>query len=226
METPSLGQVLRKARERRGLGVRALAGQAGLSPSFLTRVERDAANPTWQTIQCIAAALQAEPLLRLVAEEAAVENAAKLINRHSPMQRLLRQPVNTVLALEWLAHYAVPFVVAGSVAALLQGFPTPVESLHVLVLDNDEALEKLSEVLLAHHLLFADLEPEELRRTVQRSWSFDDCEVVITLVDDLPPSTVIVLDNFEVRVVTPQTLLEDPEVASTLRISSMGSSEL
>lgn len=226
METPSLGHVLRKARERRGLGIRALAGQAGLSPSFLTRLERDAANPTWQTIQCIAAALQAQPLLRLIADEAAVENAAKLIDRHSPMQRLLRQPVNTVFVLEWFVHCAVPFVITGSVAALLQGFPTPVEGLHVLVLDNDEALEKLSEVLMAHHLLFADVESDELRRTVQRSWPFDDCEVVITLVDELPPSTAIVLDDFEVRVVTPQTLLEDPEVASTLRISSMGSSEL
>lgn len=226
MKTPTLGQVLRKARERRGLGVRALAGQAGLSPSFLTRVERDAANPTWQTIECIAAALQAQPLLRLVADEGAVDNAAKLIARHSPMQRLLRQPVNPVFALEWFAHYAVSFVVAGSVAAMLQGFPTPVEGLHVLVRDDDETLEKLNDLLGARQLLFADVEPDELREMVQRSWPFDDCEVVITLVNELPPSTVIVLDDFDVRVLPPQALLEDPEVASTLRISPMGSSEL
>jgi len=226
METPTLGQVLRKARERRGLGIRALAGQAGLSPSFLTRVEQDAANPTWRSIECIAAALQAQPLLRLIADESAVENAAKLIDRHSPMQRLLRQPVNTVFALEWFVHYAIPFVVAGSVAAMLQGFPTPVEGLRVLVRDDDAALEKLSDLLASQQLLYVDVEPEELREMVQRPWPFDDCEVVISLVDELPPSTTIVLEDFEVRVVMPQTLLEDPEVASTLRISPMGSSEL
>ena len=96
----------------------------------------------------------------------------------------------------------------------------------MLVRDNDDALEKLSDLLASQQLLYVDVEPDELREMVQRPWPFDDCEVVITLVDELPPSTTIVLEDFEVRVVMPQTLLEDPEVASTLRISPMGSSEL
>jgi transcriptional regulator with XRE-family HTH domain len=226
MDTPTLGQVLRKARERRGLGLRELATQAGLSPSFLTRVERDLANPTWRTIEGIAAALQAEPLLRLVADEAAVAGAAALIDHHSPLQRLLRQPVNTLFVLELFVRFGVPFVVAGSVAGLFQGLPTPVHGLQVLVKDDDEALEKLSDLLANRQLLFADVEPEELREFVQRSWDIDDCEVTITLVEELPASESISLDDVEVRVVLPQSLLADPEVAATLRISTMRSSEL
>jgi transcriptional regulator with XRE-family HTH domain len=226
MDTPTLGQVLRKARERRGLGLRETATRAGVSPSFLTRVERDAANPTWRTIECIAAALLAQPLLRLVADEAAVAEANALIERHSPLQRLLHQPVKTVITLEWFAHYTIPFVIEGSVAAILQGIPTPVEGLRVLVKNDDEALEKLGELLFTRNLLFVELEPEELREIVERSWPFDECDVTIRLVDELPPSETVSLDNFDVRVVLPQALLNDPEVAATLRISTMGSSEL
>jgi len=203
-----------------------VATQAGVSPSFLTRVEQDHANPTWQTIESIAGALRSQPLLRLVPDEAAVAEAAALIDRHSPLQRLLHQRVNTVFALEWLVHYKIPFVIAGSVAAMLQGLPAPIEGLHVLVINDDEALEKLGELLLARHLLFAELDPEELRDIVERTWPFDDCDVTITLVDELPPSETLALDQFEVRVLLPQALLDDPEVAATLRISRMGSSEL
>lgn len=162
----------------------------------------------------------------MVADDAAVKNAAGLIERHSPLQRLLHQPVNVVFALEWFVHYAVPFVINGSVAAMIQGFPTPVEGLSVLVRDDDEAMEKLSDVLASQQLLFTDVEPDELRDMAQRSWPFDDCEVTITLVDALPPSEPVSLGDFEVPVVLPQALLDDPEVAATLRIAPMGSSEL
>jgi hypothetical protein len=101
-----------------------------------------------------------------------------------------------------------------------------VHVLQVLVNDDDEALEKLSDLLANRQLLFADVEPEELREFVQRSWDIDDCEVTITLVEELPASESISLDDVEVRVVLPQSLLADPEVAATLRISTMRSSEL
>jgi hypothetical protein len=69
--------------------------------------------------------------------------------------------------------------------------------------------------------------PEKLREIVERIWLIDDAEVRLTLVPELPLSNPVNLGGeLEVNVLTPHALLDDPEVAATLRISRMRSSEL
>jgi len=223
----ALGEVFRHAREQRRLSQRELAVRAGLSSSFITRLERDLTNPTWQTIEKLAAVLGAEPRLRLVPNRNAVTSTAELILSTTPVDRLREQSVNLVGALSWLHHCDVPFVVTGAVAGLLQGFPTPAGDLRVLVEDSDEGLLALQNVLLAQQLLFEECEPQELREIVQRTWPLHECELVVTLVTELPASqTIELLSEFAVSVLPTHALLEDEEVASMLNITAMGSSEL
>lgn len=55
MET--LGQRIKDARTRRGISLRALANQVGVSPGFLSLVERDQVMPSLASLQKIAVAL-------------------------------------------------------------------------------------------------------------------------------------------------------------------------
>ena len=54
---PALGKAIRQLREARGVGLRSFAPEAGLSVNTLSAIERGAANPTWETVKGIAAAL-------------------------------------------------------------------------------------------------------------------------------------------------------------------------
>jgi hypothetical protein len=66
----------------------------------------------------------------------------------------------------------------------------------------------------------------ELREFVARSWAFNESEVHVTLVAELPPSiSVELLSDFAVKVLPPYELLEDEEVASMLGVTKMRSSE-
>lgn len=222
----SLGEVFRHAREQSRLSQRELAARAGVSSSFVTRLERNLTNPTWRTIGKLATVLGASPRLRLVPDPHAVANAADGINELRPIDRLRDQPVNLVGALSWLTQCNVPYVVSGAVAGLLQGFPTPATELNVLVEDSDDGLLALQAALLGQQLLFDELEPDQLRGHVGRTWPFEESNVEVTLVPELPPSvTVELLTDFAVRALPPQALLEDEEVASMLGVLKMRSSE-
>lgn len=54
---PTLPVVLRQLREQRGMPREALAHDAGITVSALTRIELGQANPSWATVRAIAAAL-------------------------------------------------------------------------------------------------------------------------------------------------------------------------
>lgn len=54
---PALGKAIRQLREEREISLRSFAPTAGLSVNTLSSVERGAANPTWETVKGIAAAL-------------------------------------------------------------------------------------------------------------------------------------------------------------------------
>lgn len=219
----SLGPIITRARETRGLSIRQLAAAAGVSAGFLTRVEHDAANPTWTTIGRIAEALSMTPTLRLTATEDEVAAATAMVQRLSPMQRLLRQPVSPYWTLMRFLEFAVPFVVVGAVAGILQGLPTPVHEMHVLVLDETEPLDALEELLLQEGRLFRELGPEGIRELNGRSWAIQDCDVTITLVPELPPSATVEVDGHPIRVLALANLLDDPHVKEALGI--MRSSE-
>jgi transcriptional regulator with XRE-family HTH domain len=222
----SIGDVFRRAREQRGFSQRQLAERAGISSSFVTRLERNLANPTWRTIGQLAAVLSATPRLRLVPDNNEVASTANLVSQAKPIERLRAQRVNVLGALSWLDECEVPFVVTGAVAALLQGFPTPASDLRVVVHDTDEGLLALQRVLLGNQLLFEEFEADELRTIVQRDWPIDDCVMQVTPIDELPVSISIeLLTDYVVRVLPPHELLADEEVASTVQISTMRSSE-
>ena len=54
-----IGRSLREARRRRGLTLKAVAEEAGVTESFLSQVERDIASPSIATLRRIAVALAA-----------------------------------------------------------------------------------------------------------------------------------------------------------------------
>jgi DNA-binding XRE family transcriptional regulator len=56
---PALGEAVRQLREKRGATQEAVARNAGVTTATLSLIERGQANPTWDTVTKIAAALGA-----------------------------------------------------------------------------------------------------------------------------------------------------------------------
>ena len=54
---PALGEAVRQLREKRGATQEAVAREAGITTATLSLIERGQANPTWDTLKKIAAAL-------------------------------------------------------------------------------------------------------------------------------------------------------------------------
>lgn len=54
---PALGEAVRQLREKRGATQEAVARDAGITTATLSLIERGQANPTWDTLKRIAAAL-------------------------------------------------------------------------------------------------------------------------------------------------------------------------
>lgn len=54
---PALGTAIRELRHKRGASLKALAPEAGITLNMLSLIERGEANPTWETVKGIAAAL-------------------------------------------------------------------------------------------------------------------------------------------------------------------------
>lgn len=54
---PALGEAVRQLREKRGATQEAVARDAGITTATLSLVERGQANPTWDTLKKITAAL-------------------------------------------------------------------------------------------------------------------------------------------------------------------------
>lgn len=54
---PALGGAIRELREKRGETLESAGQSAGVAPNTLSLIERGEANPTWETVRGIAAAL-------------------------------------------------------------------------------------------------------------------------------------------------------------------------
>jgi transcriptional regulator with XRE-family HTH domain len=54
---PALGKAIRELRRKQGASLESLAPQAGLAVNTLSLIELGQANPTWETVKGIAAAL-------------------------------------------------------------------------------------------------------------------------------------------------------------------------
>lgn len=70
MSAPSIGQRIRAARTSKGLTLRALARESGLSASYLSMLENDhMTNPTLNALGAVATALSTTPAALMGAEE-------------------------------------------------------------------------------------------------------------------------------------------------------------
>jgi transcriptional regulator with XRE-family HTH domain len=63
----ALGGAVRRLRKERGLSIEALAGDAGMHPTYLSGIERGRYNPSWDKLGTLAAALDV-PLSAIVRE--------------------------------------------------------------------------------------------------------------------------------------------------------------
>lgn len=54
---PALGKAIRQLREKRGASQEGLAHDAGVTTGTISTIERGLSNPTWATVEAIAAAL-------------------------------------------------------------------------------------------------------------------------------------------------------------------------
>lgn len=63
------GQSIRRNREESGLGLTEFADRIGISPSYLSRVERDQANPSPGVVRRIAEGLRKEKRARAAIAE-------------------------------------------------------------------------------------------------------------------------------------------------------------
>lgn len=54
---PALGAAIRELRKKRGATLETVAAEAGITLNMLSLIERGEGNPTWATVQRVAAAL-------------------------------------------------------------------------------------------------------------------------------------------------------------------------
>jgi transcriptional regulator with XRE-family HTH domain len=88
---PTAATLLRQARVRAGLSQRALARKAGTSQSVIARIERGQTSPTWETLEHLLAAadadLNAQLEPRVVVGSHMLDDVPSIL-RMTPEQRL------------------------------------------------------------------------------------------------------------------------------------------
>lgn len=86
------GRLLRRARERRGISQRELAGRAGTAQSVVARIETGRTSPTTRTLQRLLAAAGFEVRAKLlplpVPESHMLEDVARILSL-TPEERLV-----------------------------------------------------------------------------------------------------------------------------------------
>lgn len=198
MSMGSMGGQFRAARERRGWSSERLALEAGISPGTVSRIENDRANPTWSMMQKIAEAMELVAEVRLTQSSDDILAMSARVRQQSPADRLFRQPAVVYDALVRFASSATRYAVVGSVAGLLQGLPFAIHGLHVLICDDEESLLDFEDLLLQCNLL----------------WAIGNVEVQVDLVEQLPATVTVMVENMPIPVVPIDALMTDPEVAS------------
>jgi transcriptional regulator with XRE-family HTH domain len=92
-----LGRRIQERREQMGLSLRTLAGQSGVTASFLSQVERGQTTPSLHSLQGIAKTLKV-PLFYLLIEESSDGHlvrdghGARLMMSHSDVEYEIRSP--------------------------------------------------------------------------------------------------------------------------------------
>lgn len=209
-----MGGQFRAARERRGWSSERLALEAGISPGTVSRIENDRANPTWSMMQKIAEAMELVAEVRLTQNSDDILAMSARVRQQSPADRLFRQPAVVYDALVRFASSATRYAVVGSVAGLLQGLPFAIHGLHVLICDDEESLLDFEDLLLQCNLLFTECGVDWMRANAAKVWAIGNVEVQVDLVEQLPATVTVMVENMPIPVVPIDALLTDPEVVS------------
>jgi transcriptional regulator with XRE-family HTH domain len=72
-----LGKAIRELREARGLTLDALAAEAGMHTTYLSRIERAHSSPTWEKVSSLAEALDISISEIAVAADAQAKKRSK-----------------------------------------------------------------------------------------------------------------------------------------------------
>lgn len=72
-----LGKAIRELREARGLTLDALAAEAGMHTTYLSRIERAHSSPTWEKVSSLAEALDLPISEIAIAADAQAKKRAK-----------------------------------------------------------------------------------------------------------------------------------------------------
>jgi transcriptional regulator with XRE-family HTH domain len=72
-----LGKAIRELREARGLTLDALAAEAGMHTTYLSRIERAHSSPTWEKVSSLAEALDVPISEIAIAADAQAKKRAK-----------------------------------------------------------------------------------------------------------------------------------------------------
>jgi transcriptional regulator with XRE-family HTH domain len=214
----AVGAELRLARERANLSLRDAAEKAGVSRGYLSKAENGKVVPSWEMLVRIAAVYGREPRLRLLSLQDDLLARTKQMAAKTPLQRLAGHKPNPQSAIFRLVDAGVACVIAGAAAAVLQGLPMTIDRLVVLVRDNDDNLAALVDMLMTAHVLFRELDPDDMRVECERQWLVDWCETEFILVPDLPEAVQLSFGSAVISAL-PLTLLagSDSDVADVFQ---------
>ena len=216
--TAGVGDELRLARERANLSLREAADKAGVSRGYLSKAENGKVVPSWEMLVRIAAAYGREPRLRLLSLQDDLLARTKQMVNQAPLRRLSGQRPNPQAAIFRLIDAGVACVISGAAAAVLQGLPMTIDRLSVLVRDDDDNLAALVDMLMSAHVLFRELDADEMRAECERHWLVDWCETEFILVPELPDAQELAFGTAVIAVL-PLTLLagSDSDVADVFQ---------
>lgn len=104
------GEVLRELRAAQDLGLRETAAKVGISPAYLSRIERNKEKPpSAEIIKSLAKTLAADPDVLFRLSSSTDPELAELINDRPELSQLLRTIKELKLSsseIEQLSHYA------------------------------------------------------------------------------------------------------------------------
>ncbi|MFI2709876.1 helix-turn-helix domain-containing protein [Micromonospora sp. NPDC018662] len=124
-----IAHALRHERERAGLTQQALAARAGLSQAAIARIERGDRLPSLTTAERLLTALDRQLRIEVEPLDSHLDATLDEMSGVDLVERLEDLGLDRLVA----ALGDLPYVLAGSTAALLQGAPIPVDAVEIAV---------------------------------------------------------------------------------------------
>lgn len=90
-ESPRVGHRIRQLRKRMRMSLRELAARTGLSPSYVSSVERSLSHPSWASLQKLAAALETN-VSQMVGDESEARSNDVVVRPHERRRLHLDTP--------------------------------------------------------------------------------------------------------------------------------------